>query len=1175
MDLNKKKILLVFSLFFCLSTVISQNNPVLKQQISIDEVSKVISDNIQNAFILKNGDVYTLIDQGSKIQLGSMAVDIGSYGIPGLGEMHFWENNSFVISNGSQLIRADIISGQTDTLFNEIKFPEFIINFLPLPSNKELILVAAKTYPVSKDGSVNFSKAGKDNQTIYDDSKNCRLILFDSRTKKIIRSVNTTHAITAFDQYAYHNKILAGTFEGDIIEIDSMLAIAKLFHPFNMPVHSILQQQEQIIAVPHLAVKYIGLSGGGTIYFMDRDSKKTRSLKLPAETPILDSEFGLRPGPSSNIVRIFHHPADNSVLVNYGFSRLVKISLSNLDSSHFSIPFNAANFYCFNRDGSQLLAAVSSSPGVFGLSGEISMYDLQQQKFQHSFKKADIKMKYYQIYKMFDDMGNYHFVGKKADFGNSDTLIIYSSNKTSPTYLINKKGSFVINVVDTTLILEGYQKTFYGKLKLQNLLSDKYVFNIGYDRDEKDTLHPEIFQIELNTQTLSEKDIPGEMTGISRLNNNGKLISGYDYKNKQNLYWIRVIDSTGKLQFSISGLELAYSDKFFKLSPSRNLLAITFVKNKTGQLEVWNLLTGKKIFEKAMTNGYQLQHFTFDKSSDVLWFGQLKLDKPIDIFKVGFNEPLPKADLVFSNCCFLSFETDMANNLVASENYQEINVHRLSDQKRLWHVEPATSFIKVFNQPNGFSFSSENEYHVITTELDYLYFTTYQGNKPVEIWNDYLYKGDKAAINNLAFVLNRKGYLPGDFDMYFNRPDSILLKSGSTNSIYNNLVAKAVEKRQKAIKEKNPGNLFINSPVISIEGRKQINDIVKSDQIKLRITATPAPGKKLGSLHVIDNGVPLFGNKGQQIQSAGGKVETEIIIPLIRETNNLEFFVSDEDGNVSARENISLFADYAAAPEKIFFLGIGIDEFTDSKYNLRYSAKDIRDLSIKLKEKYASNITIDTLFNEQVTLNNVKALKQKLLQTGINDKVIVSYSGHGMLSKDFDYYLSTFSVNFNKPEENGLAYSELEKLLDSIPARKKLLLIDACHSGEVDKEDLVALNETSDTLIKGIKPVAYKKDGQLGLKNSFELMQSLFVNVGKSTGATIISAAAGTQFALERSDLKNGVFTYSILEAMKNHPQMKISELKAIVGKRVEELTNGLQKPTSRNETIAVDWSIW
>ena len=181
-----------------------------------------------------------------------------------------------------------------------------------------------------------------------------------------------------------------------------------------------------------------------------------------------------------------------------------------------------------------------------------------------------------------------------------------------------------------------------------------------------------------------------------------------------------------------------------------------------------------------------------------------------------------------------------------------------------------------------------------------------------------------------------------------------------------------------------------------------------------------------------------------------------------------------------------------------------------------------------------------------------------------------------MLSKDYDYFLSTYTVNFDDPTQNGLAYDELENLLDNIPARKKLMLIDACHSGEVDKEDLVSINATNDSLKKGSIVVAYKKEEKhLGLKNSFELMQSLFVNVGKSTGATIISAAAGTQFALESNDLKNGVFTYSILEVMQKNDTIKISELKSIVGKRVEELTNGLQKPTSRNETIAVDWNVW
>ncbi len=95
------------------------------------------------------------------------------------------------------------------------------------------------------------------------------------------------------------------------------------------------------------------------------------------------------------------------------------------------------------------------------------------------------------------------------------------------------------------------------------------------------------------------------------------------------------------------------------------------------------------------------------------------------------------------------------------------------------------------------------------------------------------------------------------------------------------------------------------------------------------------------------------------------------------------------------------------------------------------------------------------------------------------------------------------------------------------------------------------------------------------MKNSFELMQVLFVNVGRSTGATIISAAGGTQFALEDGGLKNGVFTYSILEFMKNNSETTISKLKEYVNKRVPELTKGMQVPTARTEMNAIDWSVW
>jgi hypothetical protein len=308
-----------------------------------------------------------------------------------------------------------------------------------------------------------------------------------------------------------------------------------------------------------------------------------------------------------------------------------------------------------------------------------------------------------------------------------------------------------------------------------------------------------------------------------------------------------------------------------------------------------------------------------------------------------------------------------------------------------------------------------------------------------------------------------------------------------------------------------------------------------------------------------------------------------VSLTLSQGANRIEASVTNVNGTESYRMPLIVSYTPASTQKEITrFVGIGIDHFNDTSYNLNYSVKDIRDLSIKLKTKYGNDIIIDTLFNENVTIANIKALKQKLLNTTVNDRVLISYSGHGLLSKDYDYFLSTYTVNFKNPAENGLPYDELESLLDSIPARKKLMLIDACHSGEVDKEEYqqVKINQatlTANHVVSKGGEIAESAEGsqKLGLKNSFELMQNLFVNVGKSTGATIISAAAGTEFALENGNLKNGVFTYCIMEAMDKYPTMKVSELKKTVGARVQELTNGMQKPTSRNEAIAVDWNVW
>ena len=442
---------------------------------------------------------------------------------------------------------------------------------------------------------------------------------------------------------------------------------------------------------------------------------------------------------------------------------------------------------------------------------------------------------------------------------------------------------------------------------------------------------------------------------------------------------------------------------------------------------------------------------------------------------------------------------------------------------------------------------------------------------------DGYYAASKSQVNDIGLRKENRCYPISNADLKFNRPDLILKESGVTDTLLLQAYSKAYQKRLRK-SGVDPALLdnFNSFPEALISNPRQIPGSTNNSSCKIPVRFI-SNGSPLKSFNIWVDQVPLFGAAGLTITAGKRKqMDTIITVPLVPGQNRIEAECTSMDGIRSIREQVSILCT-ADAGSKTWFIGIGIDRFSEKGHDLNYSVKDIRDLAAKYRERFGETLSIDTLFNEAVSSSAVKALKAKLKKTAANDRVIIAYSGHGLLSKDFDYYLSTYTVNFDHPEQNGLAYEELENLLDSIPARKKLMLIDACHSGEVDKEEMTRIEAAADSLqqegTKGGKPT-YTGKTTLGMKNSFELMQSLFVNVGRSTGATIISAAAGTQFALERGDLKNGVFTYSILEALNKNPSIKISELKKLVGERVEQLTKGLQKPTSRNEVMAVDWSL-
>jgi len=154
-------------------------------------------------------------------------------------------------------------------------------------------------------------------------------------------------------------------------------------------------------------------------------------------------------------------------------------------------------------------------------------------------------------------------------------------------------------------------------------------------------------------------------------------------------------------------------------------------------------------------------------------------------------------------------------------------------------------------------------------------------------------------------------------------------------------------------------------------------------------------------------------------------------------------------------------------------------------------------------------------------------------------------------------------------------------VLDGIKPIRKLLIMDTCHSGEIEEEEVEENNTEEvegDVMFRAVGNGFVQKDEISPSK----MMKELFSDLRRGTGTTVISSAGGAEFAMESSSWKNGLFTYVLLFGLRNKTadldkdgKIMLSELQIYVTDRVTQLSHGKQVPTSRIQNIALDYQIW
>jgi hypothetical protein len=293
--------------------------------------------------------------------------------------------------------------------------------------------------------------------------------------------------------------------------------------------------------------------------------------------------------------------------------------------------------------------------------------------------------------------------------------------------------------------------------------------------------------------------------------------------------------------------------------------------------------------------------------------------------------------------------------------------------------------------------------------------------------------------------------------------------------------------------------------------------------------------------------------------------------------NRFEFIVKDANGREGARIT-RFYNNIVEQRPELYLVVVASEKFKNKDFDLNYALKDASDVASTMSNSKAfAKIHVRKLVNTDFVPDTVKNLKNFFSKAGVNDLAMVFYAGHGYLDTDLSYYFPTYYTDFTDPKINSVAYHTFEKLFADMRPIRKLMFIDACFSGEVDMD---AGQENN----KGIKKDSTRAASSMLFSQStaLEMSKVVFADLRQNSGVTVISSAGGTEAAYEDEKWNNGLFTYCLLNGMKNlkadrnnDKKVTLSELQRYVSEEVKKLSDGNQTPTYRVENTVLDYELW
>ena len=545
-------------------------------------------------------------------------------------------------------------------------------------------------------------------------------------------------------------------------------------------------------------------------------------------------------------------------------------------------------------------------------------------------------------------------------------------------------------------------------------------------------------------------------------------------------------DGTIKLWEVASGKELrtlqsasaVYSVNF---SPDGQLVASAGVKN----IELWEVATGRVL--RTLQGGGMFDSVAFSPDSQTLAGGSG--NGSIKLWDVASGRELHTLQV---NDPMVSFAFSPDGKMLASAGFRT--------GLKLWDTATQTEFCSLIAL-------DQNDWLVVTP--------------------DGLFDGSPAAWDRILWRFSPSLYDVAPVEEFF----SDFYYPGLLADIFTGKRPRAA--KDIAQKDRRLPTVNLALPNSELSTTKSI----ASRTVSVRVTVSEAPANKdhstssgaqdlrlfrNGSLVKVWRGDVLSPNRQDGCSQAGaGKVICEAIIRIVAGENHFTAYAFNHDNIKSADAAVSVSGDESLKRlSTAYIFAIGINEYSNPQYNLRYAGADAQAFADELQRQQIrlhqfSSVKVVSLVDKQATKNNIlKTFKNITSQVQPEDAVFIYFAGHGTAQGN-RYYLVPNDLGYGGARSGldraGLATilnhsisdRELEQAFERIDARTVVLVLDTCNSGQALESEEKRRGPMNS---KGLAQLAYEK------------------------GMYILTASESFQAAREAARLGHGYLTYALVE---------------------------------------------